>query len=93
MKKIFLAVTVLFFLSISAYATPPSGGGGSGSGGLSPIGEIYCGGAQTSVLRNGRPLSGSSSLETYSRIFLLPEPGLLPLFLALFLISKKTKRS
>ncbi|MBR5900928.1 hypothetical protein IKZ40_01110 [bacterium] len=91
MKKIFLALAALILLSFRTYATPP--GGGSGGGTIFPIGEIYCGGAQTSVLKKGRPVSGSASLETYSRVFLLPEPGAaLLLCLAVFLIHK-TKRS
>lgn len=93
MKKIFLALAALILLSFRTYATPPGRGSGSGGGTIFPIGEIYCGGAQTSVLKKGRPVSGSASLETYSRVFLLPEPGAaLLLCLAVFLIHK-TKRS
>lgn len=93
MKKIYLAAAALALFSFCAFATPPGGGSGSGGGTVLSVGEIFCGGAQTSVLKNGRPVSGSASFETYSRVFLLPEPGgAVLLCLAVFLIHK-TKRS
>lgn len=90
MKKIFLLTVLTSLMSLSASAVNPSG---ALKGDINSIGEAFCGGAQTLIYKEGRPLAGSRSLETYGRMFILPEPlALFPLLL-IFFLYKKQKRS
>ena len=91
MKKIFLLLALISLLPIRALGTPPSGGG---QGEIDPVGAIYCVGTQAGVYRGGLPATAAHSLETYGRVYLLPEPGAALLFsLALFFLHKKPNRS
>jgi len=58
------------------------------SNGLSEAGEAYGGGAQITVLRNGEPISVGPAFETYSKLYLTPEPTSFALLICLLVFRR-----
>ena len=48
-------------------------------GELSEAGRAYCNTTSVSVSQEGRPLSGPDGFETFTKLYLVPEPALLGL--------------
>ncbi|MBR5945562.1 hypothetical protein IKZ80_00595 [bacterium] len=59
------------------------------SGGLTEAGEAYGGSTQITVLRNGEPISIGPSFETYSKVYLAPEPAIAVFLLLLFALGRR----
>lgn len=78
-KSILLLVLISISLSALAY------------GGLTEAGEAFLGGAQVTVLHCGEPISLGSSIETYGKLYLTPEPTCLALLIFFFLFRRRTR--
>ena len=78
-KTIILPVLVSISLSALAY------------GGLTEACEACLGGTQTTVLKNGTPISLGSSFETYGKLYLTPEPTSCALLIFLLLIYRRNR--
>lgn len=74
-------VFILFCLSITLTAFAANG--------LTEAGEAYGGNAQITVLRNGEPISIGPAFETYSKLYLTPEPTIAVFLLLLFAIRRR----
>ena len=71
-------ILVCLTISLTAFA----------SNGLSEAGEAYGGGAQITVLRNGEPISTAPAFETYSKLYLTPEPTFFALLICLLILRR-----
>ena len=59
------------------------------SNGLTEAGEAYGGNAQITVLRNGEPISVGPAFETYSKLYLTPEPTSFALLICLLFLRRR----